>query len=256
MTAILELEDVVAGYVARKGLRRITTPVTKAISLRVAAGETLAIVGESGSGKTTLTRVCLGLAQVLAGRVLFDGQPIGPRRGGLNLSAVMQHPEWAMNPRLTIGQSLAEPLEIRRDGTPGSRKDRVARMLDRVGLPASHMDRFPHQVSGGQRQRASVARAIITTPRFIVFDEAVSALDVSVQTQVLNLIRDLQAQMQFGALFVTHDLAAARYVAQRIAVLKAGEIVEEAPSADFYHAPTHPYSRALWAAMAGHHADG
>ncbi len=221
----------------------------RGVSLDIAAGETLGLVGESGSGKTTLGRVCLGLLAPTTGEMRMNGEPFGHlRQRAGQLSVVLQHPEWALNPRLRCGASVGEPLRIAGTRT-GARREAVANMLEQVGLSADFADRYPGQLSGGQRQRVAIARALITKPRFILFDEAVSALDVSVQAQVLNLIRDLQGQHGFAALFISHDMAATRYVCDRIAVMLKGEIVEAAPTADFYGTPSHPYSRALMEAV-------
>ena len=218
------------------------------MSLDIARGETLGLVGESGSGKSTLARVCLGLAKPSQGSVAFEGEAFGrlrTRRG--QLAVVLQFPEWALNPRLRCGRSVEEPLVVA-GVAADHRRRRVAAMLEAVGLEASIAERLPGQLSGGQRQRVAIARALVTEPRFIVFDEAVSALDVSVQAQVLNLIRDLQAQHGFGAMFISHDVAATRYLCHRIAVMKEGEIVEIGPRERFYAEPEHEYSRTLLAA--------
>ncbi|MCC5970149.1 MAG: ABC transporter ATP-binding protein [Pararhodobacter sp.] len=241
---VIALEDITVTY--RSGFLGGTAfDALRGVSLRVKAGETVGLVGESGSGKTTLGRVCLGLLPPTQGQMRFGGAPFGKlrqRRG--QLSVVLQHPEWALNPRLRCGTSVQEPLVL--TGMPSSeRRERVAEILGQVGLDPSFAARLPGQLSGGQRQRIAIARALVTNPRFIVFDEAVSALDVSVQAQVLNLIRDLQKRHGFGALFISHDLAATRYVSHRIAVMLRGEIVEDGPSARFYGTPEHPYSRAL-----------
>jgi ABC-type glutathione transport system ATPase component len=247
---VIELRQLVVTY--RKGppWRRVAVPALQGVSLAIAAGETLGLVGESGSGKSTLGRVALGLVQPTQGEVLFDGCPLDPalrRRGAL--SVVFQHPEWALNPRLRCGSSVAEPLHIQRRGSPADRFAAVARMLEQVGLDPALAQRFPGELSGGQRQRMAIARALITRPRFIVFDEAVSALDVSVQSQILNLIRRLQTEFGFAALFISHDLAATRYVARHIAVLLRGELVETGSASRFHAQPEHPYSRALVATL-------
>ncbi len=246
---VLQLEDIVVTY----GAGPFGGPgfdAVKHVSLEIAPGETLGLVGESGSGKTTLGRVCLGLQPPTRGEMRFGGEPfVSLRQCRGQLSVVLQHPEWALNPRLRCGRSVEEPLALR--GAPASeRRERVKAILENVGLDASFAARYPGQLSGGQRQRVAIARALITEPRFIVFDEAVSALDVSVQAQVLNLVRDLQQRHGFGALFISHDLAATRYLSHRIAVMYKGEFVEVASSERFYGQPDHPYSRSLLAAIA------
>lgn len=190
----------------------------------------------------------MGLAKPSQGSVAFEGEVFGrlrTRRG--QLAVVLQFPEWALNPRLRCGRSVEEPLVVA-GVAADHRRRRVAAMLEAVGLEASIAERLPGQLSGGQRQRVAIARALVTEPRFIVFDEAVSALDVSVQAQVLNLIRDLQGQHGFGAMFISHDVAATRYLCHRIAVMKEGEIVEIGPRERFYAEPEHEYSRTLLAA--------
>lgn len=246
MTPVVALDEVHVVYGGGL-LGRNQTHAVRGVSLAVASGETLGLVGESGSGKTTLSRICLGLLRPTAGEIRFNGQPFGRLRDHSGeLSVVLQHPEWALNPRLRCGASVAEPLAIL---GRGDKNAAVARMLDQVGLDPAFADRFPGELSGGQRQRVAIARALITEPRLIVFDEAVSALDVSVQAQVLNLIRELQGEHGFGALFISHDLAATRYVCHRIAVMRHGEIVEEGPSDRFYGTPEHAYTRELMATV-------
>ena len=249
---VIELRGV--GVTYRKGLlgTRLAAAAVTRVELEIARGETVGLVGESGSGKTTLARVALGLIAPTQGSVLFEGQPLDPRvrrRGAL--SVVFQHPEWALNPRLKCGTSIAEPLMVQGVRDREERRRQVAAMLTEVGLDAALADRFPGELSGGQRQRMAIARALITQPRFVVFDEAVSALDVSVQSQILNLIRRLQAQHGFAAMFISHDLAATRYVSQRIAVMRGGAFVEVAAARKFYDRPDHPYSQALYATIAG-----
>jgi len=249
--ATVELRELVVTY--RKGppWRRTLVPAVRRVDLSIAPGETLGLVGESGCGKTTLGRAMLGLLAPSAGSFLFEGVPFDRAlRGAGALAVVFQHPEWALNPRLRCATSIAEPMAIRGVGDRAGRRRRVAEMLGEVGLDAALAERFPGELSGGQRQRMAIARALITQPRFIVFDEAVSALDVSVQSQILNLIRDVQGQHGFAALFISHDLAATRYVAHRIAVMRGGELLETAPARAFYERPAHPYSQALHAAMA------
>jgi ABC-type glutathione transport system ATPase component len=246
-TPAIEISGLGVTYRHGPPWRRALASALRDVDLAIAAGETMGLVGESGSGKTTLGRVALGLVAPTRGRVLFEGRPLRERRardGGL--SVVFQHPEWALNPRLRCGTSVAEPLRIQ---GKGDAERLVAEMLSLVGLAPDFAHRFPGELSGGQRQRVAIARALITRPRFVVFDEAVSALDVSVQSQILNLIRQLQSEQGFAALFISHDLAATRYVSHRIAVLRHGELVEVADAARFYDEPAHPYSRALYATL-------
>jgi ABC-type glutathione transport system ATPase component len=249
--AIIALRDVAVTYRTGPAWRRTHAPAVDGVDLDVAAGETVGLVGESGSGKTTLGRVALGLIPPTRGTFRFDGAPFDPalRRQGA-LAVVFQHPEWALNPRLRCAASIAEPLRIQRVGDRAERERRVQAMLAEVGLDPALAQRYPGELSGGQRQRMAIARALISRPRFIVFDEAVSALDVSVQSQILNLILALQQQHGFAALFISHDLAATRYVAHLIAVMRQGRFVEVAPARRFYDQPAHEFSRALYASIA------
>ncbi|GAA4706339.1 ATP-binding cassette domain-containing protein [Phytohabitans rumicis] len=242
----LELDGVMVTFSSGLPPRRHVVRALNNVSLHVGTGETLGLLGESGSGKTTAGRVALGLQRPASGAVRFEGRPFPKRRRQLagRMQAVLQHPHWSLNPRMRVGQSVAEPAVIL-----GGRADGVPDMLERVGLEAALATRYPHELSGGQQQRVSIARALITQPRFIVFDEAVSALDVSVQAQILNLIKDLQAEFGFSALFISHDLGVVRYVADRIAVMRGGEVVETADTETFYTAPTHEYSKKLLEAL-------
>jgi ABC-type glutathione transport system ATPase component len=245
--ATIELEAITMRY--RRGApwaRQYVTAVT-AVDLFIDSGETLALVGESGSGKTTLGRLCLGLAAPSEGRVLLEGRPYATWRGKLRgrLAAVLQHPQWSLNPRLRVATSVAEPLVVRGGIGRNETIRKVAEMLAWVGLAQGVERRFPHELSGGQRQRIAIARALITEPRLIVFDEPVSALDVSVQAQVLNLIKELQDRVGFAALFITHDLAAARYVAHRFAVLRHGSMVDSGAVDALYRPSPHAYTRSL-----------
>jgi ABC-type glutathione transport system ATPase component len=225
----------------------------RSISLEIFPGETVGVVGESGAGKTTLGRVMLGLLEPTGGEVLLRGQRLTGRgaaerlRG--RLQVVPQNPDWSLNPHLRVWRSVAEPLDVIGTTPRGERRGTVDRMLGRVGLSPSLGDRLPHQLSGGQRQRVAIARAVVAHPDLIVFDEAVTALDASVQTQVLNLIRDLQEERGFAALFISHDLAAVRYVSHRIAVALQGRFIEVSPAVRFYGTPDHAYSRQLVAAV-------
>jgi ABC-type glutathione transport system ATPase component len=213
------------------------------VSFAIEPGEMLAIVGESGSGKTTLARLCLGLLKPSGGVISFEGSVLTrhARQSRGKLAAVLQNPAMSLDPKMRIGVSIAEPMRIA--GIPQFK--RVAELLDHVGLPANFADRLPHELSGGQRQRVAIARALSTSPRLIVFDEAVSALDVSVQAQVLNLIRDLQADGGFAGLFITHDIAVARYVANRALVMRKGTVEDEVSSAALYRHAAHPYTQHL-----------
>lgn len=250
-TPVVSLRDLAVEYRSGPPWRRGRVQAVEGVDLDIAAGETVGLVGESGSGKTTLGRVMLGLVRPSRGHVTFDGAPLDAsmrRRGALGV--VFQHPEWALNPRLRCATSIIEPLQIQGLGDRAERQRRLHALLGEVGLDVALAQRFPGELSGGQRQRMAIARALITQPRFIVFDEAVSALDVSVQSQILNLIQSLQQQHRFAALFISHDLAATRYVAHRIAVMRHGRFVEVGPSSRFYGQPEHAYSRALYATIA------
>ena len=248
--SVVELRSVDVHFASGPLWARRHVHAAREVSLGVAAGETLGLVGESGSGKTTTGKVCLGLIRPTTGDVIFDGHPFDYRRRSRRgaLAAVLQHPQWSLNPRLHVGTSIAEPLVINGFGSSEERRRETGEMLERVGLQPVLAKRYPHELSGGQRQRVAIARALITHPKFVVFDEAVSALDVSVQAQILNLIRELQAEAGFAALFISHDLAAVRYVADRIAVMYAGEIVESATAETLYGRGLHPYTRGLQAA--------
>jgi ABC-type glutathione transport system ATPase component len=251
-TPVVSVRDLVVTYHQR---RRPTTNLQalRGVSLDIFPGETLGVVGESGAGKTTLGRVLLGLVKPTRGQALLLGQPLtgrgAVRRLRGRLQVVPQNPDWSLNPHLRIWQSVAEPLAVTGTTPRRGRRVIVDEMLERVGLGPSLSQRRPHELSGGQRQRVAIARAVITHPDLIVFDEAVTALDASVQTQVLNLIRDLQEERGFAALFISHDLAAVRYVSHRIAVAYRGEIVEISPAERFYEQPDHPYSRQLHATL-------
>ncbi|MFD5601129.1 ABC transporter ATP-binding protein [Leucobacter sp. NPDC058333] len=246
--SVLEMREVSVAFTSGAGAKRRTVQAMNGVSLTVAPGETLGLVGESGSGKTTTAAVALGLRAPDSGEVRLLGQPLARSRKATagKIQAVLQHPHWSLNPRRRVGESVREPLTVaRRDLSRDRQRARVAEMLEQVGLNPDFAERYPHELSGGQRQRVSVARALVTDPRFIVFDEAVSALDVAVQVQILSLIRKLQHEHRFGALFISHDLGAVQRVADRVAVLFRGDLVETAPTGRFFATPAHPYSQQL-----------
>ena len=224
------------------------------VSFHLLAGETLGLVGESGSGKTTLARTAGLLHAPTAGSVHFQGRELtglGRRRlkdVRRRIQFVFQDPYGSLNPRMAVGAIIAEPLAIHGIGARATRRDRVSVLAASVGLSPAHMDRYPHQFSGGQRQRIAIARALAPDPALIIADEPVSSLDVSIQSQVLNLMKDLQETSGLAYLFISHDLAVVRHVADRVAVMYAGAIVEEGPAESVYETPRHPYTRALIAA--------
>jgi len=251
MTApLLDIQNLVKHYPGRPPVRAVD-----GVSLTIAAGQTLGLVGESGSGKSTLGRTVLRLQEPTAGRVLFESEDVfalarGPLRAlRRRMQIVFQDPYSSLNPRMTVGRTLREPLEIHHLAAPAQMEARVAALLDEVGLDAAFAARYPHELSGGQRQRVGIARALSVEPRFIVCDEPVSALDVSVQAQVLNLLADLQQKRRLTYLFIAHDLAVVRHIADQVAVMYLGRIVERAPAAAIYSGPRHPYTRALLSAV-------
>jgi ABC-type glutathione transport system ATPase component len=244
---LVSLTDVSVVYESGPPWARVESTALRSVSLGIGEGETLGLVGESGSGKTTIGRVMLGLLRPAAGSAELLGEPLAKARRSARgrIQVVLQHPEWSLNPMLRVGRSIAEPLAITHDVSRKEREAKVGAMLEEVGLEPVLARRYPHQLSGGQLQRASIARALITNPRLVVFDEAVSALDVSAQAQILNLIRKTQREYGYAALFISHQIDAVRYVSDRVAVLYGGEVVAEAPAAAFYGQPAHPYARAL-----------
>ena len=225
------------------------------VSFNILRGETLGLVGESGCGKTTLGRAILHLYRPTAGRVEIEGQDLatlgaeGLRRARRQMQVVFQDPFSSLDPRMTIGATLAEPLQVHGIQPEGGVKAFIAQLLERVGLKASFADRYPHEFSGGQRQRIGIARALALTPSFIVADEPITSLDVSIQAQVVNLLQDLQAEYGLTYLFITHDLSMVRHLCDRVAVMYLGRIVEMAPVEDLYTRPLHPYTQALLSAI-------
>jgi ABC-type glutathione transport system ATPase component len=217
------------------------------LSLDLVRGEMTAVLGESGSGKTTLARLCLGLVKPSSGSLSFNGEAFPDRPGRLRgrLAAVLQNPAAALNPVLTVQQSIAEPMRLAGLLSHAAIRTRVSELLELVRLPAAFASRRPAELSGGQRQRVTIARALSTTPDLIVFDEAVSALDASVQAQVLNLIDDLKRQIGFAGLFITHDVAVARYVGDRALVMRQGRVEAEMAARDLYRPADNAYARSL-----------
>ncbi|TQM02124.1 ABC transporter ATP-binding protein [Pseudonocardia kunmingensis] len=237
-----------------KGRRPGVTAVDD-VSLHIGRGETLGLVGESGSGKSTSGRAVLRLVPLEAGRILVDGEDVTRYRGARlrrlrrQMQMVFQDPYSSLDPSAPVGASIAEPLRVHEKMTKQARRDRVEELLDLVGLRPSHADRYPYEFSGGQRQRVAIARALALHPRLIVCDEAVSALDVSTQNQVINLLEDLRERFELSYLFIAHDLAVVRHIAHRVAVMYLGRVVESGPVERVYERPAHPYTQALLSAI-------
>jgi oligopeptide/dipeptide ABC transporter ATP-binding protein len=254
---LLEVRDLVKHFAVRRGLLGRPSEWVKAVdgvSFHVRAGETLALVGESGCGKTTAGRAILRLIEPSSGSVYFDGQELLKLKAGdlqrmrRHMQIVFQDPYSSLNPRMTVGNIVGEALRVHGIALGDELTERVAHILERVGLSPDFRHRYAHEFSGGQRQRIGIARALAMAPRFIICDEAVSALDVSIQAQVINLLKDLQDEYRLAYLFITHDLNVVRHIAQRVAVMYLGKIVETASTDELFDNPQHPYTRALLAA--------
>jgi oligopeptide/dipeptide ABC transporter ATP-binding protein len=250
MSALLKLDHISKTFAIKNGEVKACRDVT----LEINAGEVLGLVGESGSGKSTIANIALGLESVDSGEILFEGDSLkkllhdDPRSYRRKVQPVFQQPLLALNSRRTIGWSIQEPLVVHGIGERSSRKERAVELLEQVGLGREYFDRYPHQMSGGQLQRVNIARALAVNPRLLICDEAVSALDVSVQAQIINLFLEVQQRLGVALLFISHDLEVVRHISDRIAVMYAGTICEIAETDEIFNHPAHPYTRALLSA--------
>jgi peptide/nickel transport system ATP-binding protein len=254
---LLEVRHLRKHFPAAGGLwsrRARTVKAVEDVSFAIRPGEVVGLVGESGSGKTTVGRSILRLLEPTSGSVWFDGVDITQlpaaqmRRRRKDMQIIFQDPYASLNPRMTVGAIISQALDIHRLAMGGQRQAAIVDLLERVGLSATHLKRYPHEFSGGQRQRIGIARALGVGPRFIIADEPVSALDVSIQAQVINLLTDLQRELGLTLLFIAHDLGVVEYISDRVIVMYLGRVMEIAPSAALYGTPRHPYTQALLSA--------
>ena len=253
MTALLSIRGLRVEFPARGGGRRQAVTAIEGLDLDVARGETLAVVGESGAGKTTLAEAIVGMVRPTVGSITYDGIELAGLRGRarrkvrVGIQVVAQNPRLALSPRRTVGAQIEEPLRVHTSLSRARCRQRANEMIAALDLSPAMRGRLPHELSGGQAQRAVLARALVLEPSMVIFDEPTSALDVSVQAGVLNLLRELKADHGLTYLFITHDLGVARHLADRIAVMRTGEIVEQQPAETLFTNPQHPYTQVLLA---------